>query len=146
MVEHSKIVKLFAYLCGLSLIPLFLGGAVAFPYIMLTNDVKYEIWPLVILTFLSIVIAIYLIRNSYLLVRFISTINYKFYFDETGIKLFRNADSLHFKWESLKLSKEYLDCQIFCLKEESGQHLISVWEYARNYKSFREMAKEKLDI
>lgn len=146
MVEHSKIVKILAYLCGLLLIPIFLGGAVAFPYIMLTNDVKYELWPLVTLTFLSIGIAIYFIRNFYLLARFISTINHKFDFDETGITLFRNADVCHCRWESLKHSKEYKDCQIFCLIEESGEHLISVWEYARNYSYFREMAQEKLGI
>ena len=146
MVEHSQIVKLFAYFCGLLLIPIFLGGAVALPYIMLTNNVRYELWPLITLTFLSIVIAIYLIRNIYLLARFISTINHKFHFDETGITLFRNTDSCHFNWESLKQSKEYIDCQIFCLKEESGEHLVSVWEYARNYSYFREIAKKKLGI
>tara|TARA_Y100001934_G_scaffold246466_1_gene305534 strand:+ start:288 stop:1169 length:882 start_codon:yes stop_codon:yes gene_type:complete len=85
-------------------------------------------------------------RNIYFLARFISTINHKFHFDETGITLIRNADSFSYKWESLKHSKEYLDCQMFCLKEESGQHLVSIWVYARGYNYFREMAKEKLGI
>ncbi|UAA40326.1 hypothetical protein KIH87_08325 [Paraneptunicella aestuarii] len=146
MVEHSKIVKLLAYTCGVLLIPAFLGGAVAIPYIMLTNDVKYELWPLVFLTFLSIGIAIYFIRNFYLLVRFIGTINHKFEFDENGITMLRDSQAFHLKWEALKRSKEYKDCQIFCLVDESGKHLISVWEYASNYSYFREMAKEKLGI
>ena len=146
MVEHSNLTKKLAYICSLILSPLFLFGSVGYPYIMITNDVIYELWPLIILILISIGLAFYCLRVFYLLMRHIKTLNHKFEYDEAGIILYSNSKVSKFDWSKLKNSKGYADCQIFCLIDESGNHLMSVWEYASNYREFREVVAKKLGI
>lgn len=146
MVYHSKLTQLLAYICAVLLIPVYVSG----PFIVLYLAVfKHSVaqWYVIVLLLLFLSYVSYIgVRNLCLLVHFIRYIKRRIEFDENGIKLIENSDSEYFLWEQLIGSKEYSDCQIFCLIDSQGNHLFSTWEYAQNYKKFREFAYSKIGI
>jgi hypothetical protein len=146
LIEHSNLTKLLAYTCAIILTPIFIGGSFGYPYIMITNDVSYELGPLLLLIVICIALAFYCMRVFYLLMRFLTTLNHKVEYDDIGITLYQNSHISKFTWDKLAKSKSHKDCQIFCLIDESGSHLMSIWELANNYSDFRDKVAEELGI
>jgi len=145
-VEHSFSVKFLAYICAVILLPVFIVGPFAYPYLMITNDVRYELGALSFLILICAVLAFCCIKSFYLMIRFFNTLNYKIEYDEDGIILYKNTFIAKFKWNELAKSKEYRSCQIFSLIDGNGKHLFSIWEYASNYNDFRQEIRLKTGI
>ncbi|XQF90133.1 hypothetical protein ACOBV8_17105 [Pseudoalteromonas espejiana] len=94
----------------------------------------------------SVVVSLFGYKSMYLLVRFLKTLKLSFEFDENGIALNSENEVQHYAWDELKNSKDYPSCQVFCLLSKDGNHIFSIWEYAKNYSEFRKMALEKIGI
>ncbi|MBA6339363.1 hypothetical protein H4J57_19450 [Colwellia sp. BRX8-7] len=146
MVSHSKFIQILAYVCAVILIPVYVFGSIALFYATYKSTLNPDILITLFIAVLAIVVSFFGYKSMYLLIRFIKTIKGSFEFDENGICLNFQSNSQKYTWDELENSKDYPSCQIFCLIDDSGNHLYSIWEYASNYSQFRKLALEKIGI
>ncbi|WP_158681404.1 hypothetical protein [Pseudoalteromonas sp. T1lg88] len=146
MVKHSKNIQILAYVCALILLPGYSLGSIAICYITYKSWISQELYIAILLSAFSGFLIYFSVQNFYLLCRFIKTLKINLEFDHNGIILCENGANKSYSWNELKKSKAYPSCQIFCLIDVNGNHLFSIWEYAKNYSEFRKIALEKLGI
>ena len=146
MVAHSKFVQILAYISAVILIPVYVFGSIALFYATYNSTLNPDVLITLFIATVAIVVSFFGYKSMYLLIRFIKTLKASFEFDENGICLNFQSNSQKYTWDALKNSKDYQSCQIFCLIDDSGNHLYSIWEYASNYSQFRKLALEKIGI
>lgn len=140
MVHHSKATKIIAYICAAILLPVYSLGPVSMIYLSSKRIGDGDWQTLLFLACICIALTYWGGRYFWLMLRFLGTLRFSFTFDATGIVLQSNNDSTFYPWNALAKSKEYGSCQIYCLITSDNRHLFSIWEYAENYKAFREEA------
>jgi len=146
MVIHSKFVRILAYVCAVILIPVYTFGSLALFYATYKSTLNTDFLVTLFIAVVSVVVSFFGYKSMYLLVRFLKTIKFHFEFDEIGIALDSENEVRNYTWDELRSSKDYPSCQVFCLIDRGGNHLFSIWEYAKNYGEFRKMALEKIGI
>ncbi|MBA6303073.1 hypothetical protein [Colwellia sp. MB02u-14] len=146
MVNHSKSVQVLAYICGVILIPVYIFGPFALFYATYKSMGNPEMLVTVFIAVLSLALTYFGFKSLYLIIRFLKTLKVSFEFNAKGIVLNSSDCSNHYSWSDLESSKDYPSCQLFCLIDNKGNHLFSIWEYATNYLEFREVALEKIGI
>lgn len=146
MVQHSKKIRVVAYICAVILMPLYIGGPLSMIYLSAKRIPEADISTSMFLIAICGILTFVFGKFAYLMFRFLKTLKVSFTFDENGISLTNNGKTEVYSWSELEKSKEYTSCQIFCLIDSKGQHLFSVWEYADNYAEFRQMTAEKIGI
>lgn len=146
MVVHSKSVQILAYICAVILIPVYIFGSLALFYVTYKSTLNPDVLVTLFIAVVSVVVSLFGYKSMYLLVRFLKTLKLSFEFDEKGIALHSENEVQYYSWDELKNSKDYPSCQVFCLLSKDGNHIFSIWEYAKNYSEFRKMALEKIGI
>jgi hypothetical protein len=137
MVEHSKSIRVLAYICAVILLPIYAIGPMILIYTIALRISDSDWLTILFLFGIFAVLSFWGFRCFYLMVRFLRTLKVTFTYDKTGITLMKGGNVNFYNWSSLKNSKGYKDCQIFCLIDENNRHLVSIWEYAKNYHEFR---------
>jgi ABC-type multidrug transport system fused ATPase/permease subunit len=146
MVEHSKNTRILAYICAVILVPGFSIFPVTFIYLLYkANDSEFNAKVAFILL-LAFAVSYVSAKYLFLLIRFITTLKVTMTFDYNGIRVNKYEQIIFYSWEQLKNSKDYPNCQTFCLIDEQKRHIVSIWEYAANYSQFREVSNDKLGI
>ncbi len=146
MVQHSKSVQIMAYICGAILLPIYALGPLSLVYLSSGRVSDGDWQTLAFLIALCIVMLYFGGKYFYLLVRFLKSLKVFFTYDSKGVLLVKNGYSKFYEWSELTNSKEYPNCQIYCLINSNGEHLFSIWEYATGYQEFRNVALEKIGI
>lgn len=146
MVQYSNSVQIMAYICGVILLPVYALGPLSMIYLSSNRIADGDWQTLIFLFFLCSALVYFCGKYFFLLVRFLRSLKFSFTFDSKGIVLCKNEQSSFYAWSDLKNSKEYANCQMYCLVDSNGEHLFSIWEYADNYQEFRDAALVHIGI
>lgn len=146
MVEHSKPTRIMAYCCAAVLLPAYTLGPIFLIYQVSFKFASFNWVTNLFLLAVFWVLSFWGCRSFYLMIRFLSTIKASLSYDENAVTLHRNGKISVYRWDQLKNSRPYKDCQILCLIDEKNNYLCSIWEYAKNYQQFRKTAHEAIGI
>ena len=140
MVYHSKLTRIFAYICAVIIVAVLVSGMWAAIYLTLVyfGCIQSNLHSNGLLLFIVYTALIYMGRVIYLLIRFLKTLRGKLIYDSIGVSFELNRESTYLEWQALTKSKAYADCQIFVLFDNDGKHIFSIWELATGYGEFRD--------
>jgi hypothetical protein len=135
-----------AYICAIILIPLFGLSPVFLGWMFYPRFADADLSTIAFMVVITLIFWAWFWRNLFLFVRFLKTLSVECELQGDGVVVKDRGNKSFYRWESLSKSKEYADCQIFCLVTSDGNHLFSIWEYANGYGAIRAEAKERIGI
>lgn len=146
MIYHSRNTRILAYICAIILIPLFGLSPIFLGYMFYPRLANADIPTIAFMIIITLVVWAWLWRNLFLFLRFLKTLSVECELQGEGVVIDNKGVKSYYPWKTLSRSKEYADCQIFCLVTSEGNHLLSIWEYAYGYGAIRAEAKERIGI